>query len=425
VDGRWRVVLCLLAAAVSAWAVTRLDDRMYTPAGFSLWFHADTPGWLWYVADRGAFLDRTTIHPLFSIPFNTAARLLTRTGVAPLVAAKALLVLAAAATIDLFYRTLRNLGLDAYAAGAFACAFIASATFIHWFAFVSVYPFGGLSVAFMLWVATTPAVPRRLTWWFASVATLGMMITNWVLSLAASLRRLSWRESVRINAAAFAFVAIVALAQRAAFTDAALFFNPIPQLQERLYSPAFQASRGHGGWNPAAQLRSMWLFSAVTPPTGVEFVLEANLPTEVLTNQRRTLSDHGLAGRIATACWVLLLALGLWGMFLSWRRPVVLAIAISAAWQVVLHLVYGEVTFLYAINFFPLFLAVAALGALTPAGRAATLAAVLFAGTGAVANLQSFTAAVRASTAFLDANPAPPGPMPVYNGADASTYKSP
>lgn len=385
--------LALAAAVLSWWALEHFDDSLYRQNGFDIWFEADQPRVVQNLTDRGSDHHRTSVHPLFSILFYPLCKAFRTLGVAPLAAAKILVALSAAATVTLFYLSLRNLGLAVASAAAFTAALMASASFIHWFAIVDTYPFAAMSIALMLWVLTRPGPVDKVTWILASASTLSVTITNWSFGLAAAFFCLPLRVFLQVNAAALALVAVLAVVQKLIFPTAGLFFNPGALEEERRYTQVTSPASSGEGWTPLANLRSMLLFSAVAPTASREEVVEFDARKLVVNNQHARLRDEGLLGLVATALWAIMLGLGLRGAIASPRRDVTLALAAFAAGQVVLHLVYGQITFLYAAHMFPAFLAFAALGAAGPTGWLATAAAIAFVVVGGYVNIEQFQAA--------------------------------
>jgi hypothetical protein len=389
---RCALALAVAAAALSWWALSQFDDSLYRYDGFDIWFHADQPRAVWNMTDRGSSHDRTTVHPLFSILLYPLCKAIMAFGVAPLAAAKTLVALSAASTLALFYLSLRNLGLRVAGAVAFGAALMASSTFIHWFAIVDTYAFTAPLMALMLWVLTRPRPVGAMLWILASAGTLSITITNWSFGLVAAFFRLPWRAFLRVSVAALVLVAVIAVVQKLVFPTAGLFFDPRALAKERHYTQV-AGQGGEEGWMPLASLRSMLLFSAVAPVASRDEVVEAGVRKHIVNNQHARLRDEGLSGLIATALWVLMLGLGLRAAFTSPRRDVASALAAFSAGQVALHLVYGQVTFLYAAHFFPAFLALAAFGAAGPAGWIATAAATGFTVIVGYVNIEQFRAA--------------------------------
>ena len=85
------------------------------------------------------------------------------------------------------------------------------------------------------------------------------------------------------------------------------------------------------------------------------------------------------------------LALGAWGLFAGKRRPRLrLVIGLVLAGQLVLHLLYGDETFLYALHYLPFLVLLAACGALTKARPVVLILALLLTVGTAANNLVEF-----------------------------------
>ena len=96
-------------------------------------------------------------------------------------------------------------------------------------------------------------------------------------------------------------------------------------------------------------------------------------------------------GMIAAVGWVFMLGAGLWGAIRSIPlRAVSIPIGTYVLFQTLLHTVYGEITFLYAGNFFPALLVMTAFGYFTPLRKAVLGAAVIVAVFGGLNNQIKF-----------------------------------
>lgn len=394
---------CALSILVSA----RFSDAMYAEAGFDLWFQADQPRYFANILLTAADGNhgRTTVHPAFSILFYPLAKSLTALGIAPFAAAMIPVASAAGASAALFYLALRNLSIAPSAAGAFTLGFLSTSGFMFWCGVVETYIFSTLSVCVMLWVLTKPVVLGRATWILASALTLSVTITNWSLGLAAAFFRFPFREFLRISAAAFAVVLVLALAQKLVFPSAGVFLDARALIGERWFSQVYTADPQSKSWTPAANMRVILLHAAVTPMPQHDVVAEWRVPRHVVSNQNVRVGDHTPLGLAATVLWVCLLAGGVLGCVTSPRRDVSLTLGAFTLGQIGLHLVYGSVTFLYAAHFIPALVAIAACGALTPARRVVTVLALLFAGLAGLSNWLVFTDAVALANALASAPP--------------------
>lgn len=117
-----------------------------------------------------------------------------------------------------------------------------------------------------------------------------------------------------------------------------------------------------GAGGPLEILRSMLFHSVVMP--GISVITRHDHPG--LTIQHSTLGSAGPLAAIATVLWCTILALGTWATLRrgSLRRVRIVVVG-SLVGQALLHLFYGEETFLYSLHFLPLLVVIAALGTRT------------------------------------------------------------
>lgn len=388
-DWAMAAIVAVAGVAVALYGMSQLSAKAY--ASFDIYFQADGPRIMANLFDRDSIdHQRSNIHPLFSLLLYPPANLLKQTGLAPLAAAQVLTALAAAGAPALLYFSLRGWGLPRAAATLFALVLIASATFIHWFAFVETFAFSALSIALMLCVLSC-ARSGGPAWIVASAATLAFTVTNWAFGVMAVFARHSFRGFALITAGALAMVTVLAMAQNLIFPHARLFFNPGGIAEERQYTQLHRDA-----WTPRANLRSAIITSAVAPAPQVTSweIAGRTEPYRFVNNQYSPLSSTTPAGLAAAVAWLGLLALGAWG---GWRerrlRPVVLATGGYVAVQLALHLVYGEVTFLYAAHFFPALVAGAAFSWFTRLRWLAVALAASFVVLAGFNNLQQFNTA--------------------------------
>lgn len=123
--------------------------------------------------------------------------------------------------------------------------------------------------------------------------------------------------------------------------------------------------------------------------------------SERLTFQFSTPGSGGPLGLVAVILWSGLLLNGLWRLVtLDHHLRFRLVLGSMLAFEVLLHMLYGEETFVYSLNFMPLLLAVAACGALAPGRRIVTGVAAVLVVCVALNNWQQFQAATHTATQF-------------------------
>jgi hypothetical protein len=401
--------LFAIAALFISIATTSAFDRAVFD-GYDIYFESDPPRVISNMTDRWSDLQsRSHVHPIFSIMTFPFVRGLMALGLEPLAAIGAVMAACAAASAGLIYLSLKGIVRERLFAMACTAVFLASAAFIHWGGFLDTFAVADLTIAAMMFTLVHVRADNRLVWILASAATLSVTTTNWALGVVAAFFRLPFRRFVLTTVAALGLVMAIALVQNATFPNARLFFNPKAALDETRFVQIEREQKGVGRWTPWANLRSAVISSAVAPPPHLEMVLvdeQTRLPG--LNNQDSPLLSTPLPGMIAAVCWLLLLAGGVWGAVLNRSmRPVALALGAYVASQLGLHLIYGEITFLYSLHFLPAMVGLAAFGVFTPAKRLLLIAAALFVVLGGYSNQQQFLAAAHLANQAAHDRPVP------------------
>src|SRR6185312_14809580 len=108
---------------------------------------------------------------------------------------------------------------------------------------------------------------------------------------------------------------------------------------------------------------------SVPTKTAIRRIDHVQMPVDhrlsVQSSRIGTGSPHAM---LATVLWGVLLAMGSWALcFMRGHPRLRLTLGLTVAGQLVLHLIYGHETFLYAMHFAPLLVIVAALSTLTRA----------------------------------------------------------
>lgn len=387
----------LAAAALAALALLflltlsrQLPPQLFArEEGLDAWFQADLPRTLTNMVDRQSNHYRTKVHPIASIlihPMVTGLRALWPGS--DLQAAMRFAYLVAALWVLFFYALCRVLGSGRLAAICFSLLAIASAAFQFWFSVPETYAPGSLTILWVLLVAAL-AVHRPVgdgLLLAASVASLSITVTNWVAGLALAVVQRPWRRALALSAAAFAIVAAFTVPQRFLYRFAKFFF--LGSSEEADYMNLEQSG------TVLNKLAGMFWHPISLP----EVLGIASVPPKLnwLTVQLSAPASGGWAGVLALGLWTVLLLAGVFGLARApqWRGfAAVLGLTLAA--QVLLHLVYGEETFLYAAHFLPLLMAVAVFATrVLPPGLAAAMA-LLAAGLAAFHNAAMYEAAVR------------------------------
>jgi hypothetical protein len=395
--------LLAAAAGVVAALISLVASGLFDPLLYEImdtYFEADNPrvfGSMTDPAHMGHY--RTSVHPLFSILFNPPMQLLVGIGLDPFSVGRGMMAASGAATACIFLLTLRGIGLPRLVAGLFTAVLLASATYLHWFSVIETYAPAALSVVAMLFVLSCTRRFRPWLWIIASTGTLAMTVTNWTLALVAAVVRLGLTQALRVSAAALFLAVILAIGQKLLYPTSGLFFNPLSVAREAEWTQVYAEVKGTGRWSPLANARSFFVTSAAAPAPMVQ------THKSVVSNQASPLSSYGPLGLLAALSWIVLLVVGAWGAWIDReRRAVALATSLYLLGQLCLHLVYGEITFLYAAHFFPAMALLVAFGWHTRLRRVAVAAAAVFVVAGGISNWTQFQAAVALTNSLLRAS---------------------
>jgi hypothetical protein len=94
--------------------------------------------------------------------------------------------------------------------------------------------------------------------------------------------------------------------------------------------------------------------------------LKDNTLMPIMVTQPSRVGSASLYGAAAAGVWSGLLGLGFWGLIFSKdNRRLKLVLAITLLGQFMLHLLYGQETFLYSLHFLPLLVVLVAFSAMT------------------------------------------------------------
>jgi len=390
-DALFLFLLAIVALALSIQNWRALGDSLPLPFADSTWFEADSPGYFQMMTDRLADHRDTRTHPLFSLltwPFVAALEKIIGGGPAP--AVETYLAVIGVLWIGLLYAVLRRLGCRSWEALLFGLLALSSATARCWLAVPETYLLGGVSIlaAFLIALAERPSATAVA---LGSAASLAVAVPNWMAGLAGAVLRLDWRRALRASAAALTGVVALWGVQRAVFPSSVFFFGHWEE------APWILSPRALG---PAEVVRAITLHSMVLP--GIlreDRYIWSNL---TLTVQGSPAGSGGRWGTLAVALWIALLSIGALGLLKREGPPGSnLLLGGLLAGQLTLHLLFGEETFLYAPQYFPLLIVLAALGLRTRLRPAVWLLAAVLLLTAGVHNQGTRASAVTALREYI------------------------
>lgn len=355
------IVLAILAASLSFQRSHRLLPLLMQEAAFNGWFDADAERVLANMTELSGSHFRTAVHPLFPLLVYPPVRTLRALGLDRTTAVELLLASVGSMWAVTLWLLLRLAGCDRLAAGLFSLLGLFSAAATFWLPVPTPYPFGSLSILLALCAVALPRFRRlsEIHYVLASVLTMSFTVTNWMAGILAALVSLCWRRALQVTVNAFCIVILLSCVQRQIFSRTGLFLIDVGRETRFVLTPE------QGG---PARVAASLLSHAMVMPEIEPIDRKGSRELPLVSVQRSAPGSGTLWAPAAVALWIGLLALGSVALFtLREQRPLRLALLATLLGQAVLHLLYGEETFLYSLHFLPLLLMVAALGSLTRA----------------------------------------------------------
>lgn len=423
----WAIALVL--AAIAAWAVSFGDGlidlhRLADKAFDDVWFTADIPRVVRSMAvspQKGSL--RFFLHPLFAeFTYPPVWMLQHVFGLKAIAAVRVVMAIVAASWLGLFYALLRLVGCRRFDAVLLSLLAAVSAASVFWFVVPESFTLSSVGILVALAIAAWgQRLPLSPGWYaVANVLTLGFTVTNWMFGILATAVNLPRKRSVGIILASFFGVGIcsaivpaigwaknhlppigwvvlfllagigIAIVLTVAISVRRLHpnFNPWNVLsyllQQRFVQIVaagaclvaaivfvagereFMLLPQSGG--PLAAVRAFFLHSMVMPSIHlVDLVEQHDLSVfPKMTIQGSAAGSGSPWGAVTVGLWAALLGLGFWSLFsLKSLGKFRWVLGLTLLGQLILHLLYGAETFLYALDFAPVLLAIAALSTLT------------------------------------------------------------
>ena len=342
------------------------------------WFEADTVREVSNMSSMHDDHSRTSVHPLFSMLAFTPVYLLSKSlSISSTQAVLLITSLIGGLWTSALYVLLRLLGCRRLDAAVFTTLGLSSASAIFWLPVPNTYSWGSLSIMLAL-ILLLFGEQRRVgagLYVITSAFTLSFTVTNWMAGLLLTLARWPWKQAAQLSINAFCLVVLLWGVQKFAFPSAEFFIG----------------SRKEATWinhpqsGTAQNIASSFVFHTVIAPAVrfidddgyIQFGDDSFRLSQRLAFQFSAPGSAGPLGLLAVGLWSALLLNGLWRL-VTMDEHLRFRLVLSAllAFELCLHMVYGEETFTYSLNFMPLLLAVAALGA-TGAGRRGRVVVVL------------------------------------------------
>jgi hypothetical protein len=374
VRGNWPpdAAIAALLAVAAAYCVWRLTGLGHIPIltdakADDVWFEADVSRVFDNMTLRLSNHFRSQVHPLFSLfglglthIFGWAFRL------DPMGAVRMTIAWSAGLWMVLFFVLLRTLGCRRLDSAVFTLVAATSGAAFFWTAVPETYLLGSATIVIAL-LTTAWAERRTIPAWVdvgMAATSLSVLVTNFMFGLISLSVRHRFKVAAQLAANALVVVVLLWSVQKFAVPSAHFF---IGDHEGRARVPEVRAIPG-----------IMFLDTMVMPD--VQSI--ANDSPELwpkLSVQASTRWTRTAFGPVALAAWVAMFATGLWALWKIERlRNFRLVLALGMAGQLLLHMLYGNESWLYSLDWLPLLATAAALGSLTRLRWLSLTAAIVF-----------------------------------------------
>jgi hypothetical protein len=352
--------------------------NVVAPAG-GLWFDGDVLRIINESHDRFShFHARTNVHPLISLLTATPGVLIGKLGVSRGAFAGLFVGTGSFVFGSLFYAALRTTGVPRLESGLGVVLATVSAAGMFWLGCPETMPLGSSTMLVsLIWLGRRRGEHDAWSAPLQGALSLAITASNWMAGLAATFLGLGARRGLQAAVLGFAIVAALTPLQSLIFPYAGQFLGLFSEF-EFVDKPSSALSHVsallfHGLVAPAPHV-----ISGVAPDSG---------PWRQLSFQT-AVPAHDLLAIAAFTGWAALLALGARAAITRRVRPdLAVFTALVFAGQYLLHMVYGEETFLYSLDYTPWIILAAAWASLVNR----PLAIALMALTAAASFLHNFS----------------------------------
>jgi hypothetical protein len=347
-----------VAFAIACYALSlRIHPVLMDPTkGAWVWFESDLIRVSQSMISRFANNHDTDVHPIYAIFMYLPTKLMRILGASERMSTTLYLTIIAGLWGACLYSVFRGLG-QLRKDALLMCLFAGStSSAIFWCPVTEIYSTSALT---------------------GTSATLSMTITNWMLGLTLTGTANPLRKFARISFDAFLIITLIFAFQKIILPSAEFFVPSISGEMDYVFND--RAGSFLDKW------RSFFIYSIAIPE--VPFFPNPKFPEWMDSSiQLQPITALRAIGALGAALWVVMLTVG---TFSAWRNPnhrsYVLALCLFMAFQILLHSVYGDETFIYSMNYVPTMIVLASFWLLGPwrqLGRIVVIVAIL-------ANLQN------------------------------------
>jgi hypothetical protein len=352
-------LILLLAVALCVWHVTGIGGHvkpMIDVRADDVWFEADVDRVFADMTDRGANHYKTTVHPLFPLLLYPVTHTIqTLFHLDEIRAVRVVIATAAGLWLAAFYFLLRILRCRQLDSVVFAFVAASTSAALFWTAIPETYQFGSLTILGVLSVAAIAARRGSVSPTLdviAGAASMSILVTDFGVNVASLISRYRLKQAIQLACNALVVVVLLWGLQKYYFTSVQFFIGehdkgvPPPSRFTALVVILLHSFVAPGFWSLPNELPGVW---------------------PKLSYQHAGLGAMDFLKVTALISWVCLLGFGAWAVARVPQYPRFrIMLALSIVGQIGLHLMYGNETFLYAMDWMPLLVTAAALATLTP-----------------------------------------------------------
>lgn len=383
----WRDIgLGLVMSLGVAFAIFHLSGSLPTFIAHTddFWFQADPEKVSQVMTSRDTsfhYGNRSRKHPLYPLlTFGPVHLIKKALSLEPMTAVRVFNAGVVSVWIAVFFALLRLIGCRQPDAALFTMLASVSASSIFIFAVPETYGLASLSMlCVFLLVALAECTSFAPGWYIAAGAlSLSVTTTNWMAGILAALVTYPWKRVIRLMLYSFCLVLVLWVVQKALIPSRSFFF---PIVSNELTVTLLPESGG-----PLHVVRAALFHSIVMPTIATQKLHPSNVWMKghpALLGPRLTIQGSSAGsgsgwGLLAVVLWtgLLLLGVGAWLQLKQHARFRIL-LGLTLLGQLILHIFYGDETFLYGLHFMPFLILAAAAGTLTAARPVALALGVL------------------------------------------------
>lgn len=327
-------------------------------SGGNIWFQSDMTRVMDNMTMRLGDQSKTRTHPLFTLYTYPPTFILMKLGFSTVIAIRLVTATIAGLWLGMLAAVMLVIGMRRLDTIIFVCLASVSASFVFLTSIPETFPLGGVSITAVLLVAAV-AQRRKVSrfWQTATNAfSLSVTVTNWMAGILSAFILNDSKRAKRICIDGFLVVTLLWAVEKFLFPSAGFFLVP----GYEIYYVLMPTSAG-----PIGRASVLFVHSIVMPGIDVlENTLLEGWPR--LSIEHASLSSHSASGAAAIFSWLFLLTTGaVWAWRSVLRVPFFLIVGGVILGQLILHLVFGDETFLYSLHWLSPLIIVAAAATFT------------------------------------------------------------